>query len=142
MACKKTECGCCCKILGLAHIGVFVKDIVKSIGFYSDVLGFECYHETDIQQDHGITKIAFIRCGTCEIELVQLPMHTQRRGGMIDHIALRVDDLEGVMACLAKKGIQYDTEDPVELPMVFDNGVRYIFFSGPDGERLELSQVL
>ena len=142
MACKKTECGCGCQVVGMAHIGVIVKDIKKSQDYYTDLLGFECYHEADIEHDDGITKLAFLRCGTCEIELVQPSKYQPRKDGPVDHIALQVNDIDGMMACLAKKGIQYDTKKSIELPKLFDNGVKYIFFRGPDGERIELSERL
>ena len=44
--------------------------------------------------------------------------------------------------CLEKKGIKFETEKPVHLPMVFDNGVKFINFRGPDGETIELNQTL
>lgn len=140
MACKEEGCACGCKITGLAHIGVFVKDMKTSQDFYKEVLGFECYSESDIPTDDGITSVAFLRCGTCEIELVKLPVYEKRTDGPVDHIAFAVDDLDCMKKCLEKKGIEYETDEPIELSMVLDNGVKYIFFRGPDGEHLELSQ--
>lgn len=135
-------CNCCTgKITGLGHIGVFVKDIEKSIEFYTDVLCFDCYHRAEVPGDDGVTRVAFVKSGTCDIELVQFPATPEKNDGPVDHIALAVDDIEAVMARLTEKGIAFETESPIHLPMVFD-GIRYIFFRGPDGEHLELNQAL
>jgi len=142
MTCKSRECGCPCQITGLAHIGVFVADMSASKEFYTNVLGFECYHEAQLPGDDAPTKLAFLRCGTCEVELVAIPGYEKRADGPIDHIALSVSDIDAMAACLKGQGIVFDTQRPNELPMVFDKGVKCIFFRGPDGERIELSEVL
>lgn len=141
MACNK-ECGCVCNINGLAHIGVFIKDINKSRDFYTEMLGFECYFEGEVDSPDGAIKVAFVRCGSCEIELVQLPVPDERTEGVVAHIALDVNDIDAVQKCLESKGIEFDTKEPIHLPMIFDNGVKYINFRGPDGEIIELNQTL
>ena len=136
--------GCCCEeITGLAHIGVFVQDIEVSKKFYTEILSFECYFECGIDTDDGVIKVAFIRRGSCVIELVEFPAHDKRStDGVIAHIALNVNDINLIQICLEKKGIKFETEKPVELPMVFANGVKYINLEGPDGEVIELNQTL
>ena len=129
------------KITGLGHIGVFVKDIDRSVDFYTGVLGFECFHRAEVPGDDGVTKVAFVKSGTCEIEFVQFPVVPSGGDGTVEHIALAVDDIDAMQACLTEKGIAFDTQSPIHLTQVFD-GVRYIFFRGPDGEHLELCQLL
>ncbi len=142
MSCGKHGCSCEA-IKGLAHIGVFVQDIVKSKEFYKDVLCFECFFETDIDTDEGVVKVAFVRLGSCVLELVEQPSHEKRSAdGVVAHIALDVDDIGLMQICLEKKGIEFETEKPVHLPMIFENGVKYINFAGPDGEVIELNQTL
>lgn len=130
------------RITGLAHIGVFGRDIEKSVDFYTNVLGFECYHRNEIAENGGVTKVAFVRAGTCDLELVQLPAAAPKKDGPVDHIALAVDDIEAAIIRLKEKGIEFETAEPVDLPMIFEKGVRYINFRGPDGEHIELNQVL
>ena len=129
------------KITGLGHIGVFVKDIDKSVDFYTNVLGFECYHRAEIPDKDGLTRIAFVKSGTCILELVQFPVVPEKKDGPVDHIAMAVDDIDAVQARLKEKGIAFETESPIHLPQVM-NGCKYIFFRGPDGEHLELNQLL
>ncbi len=142
MSCGKQGCGCE-DILGLAHIGVFVADIEVSKAFYTDVLGFECFDESVVKADDGDVVIAFIRLGSCVLELVQFPESKQRStDSVIAHIALDVKNIENVQAYLLEKGVKFETEKPVELSMIFDNGVKYLMFAGPDGEVLEISETL
>lgn len=129
------------KITGLGHIGVFISDIERSIAYYTDILDFECYHRVDLEDNGGITRVAFIRNGSCIIELVQKPDATQKEDGPVDHIALDVDDIDLAMANLKAKGVEFETEEPVFLPTMF-NGVKYALFRGPDGEHLEINQLL
>ena len=142
MGCGKDGCGCE-EITGLAHIGVFVDDIEVSKAFYMDVLCFECFNESAIEGDDGTVRIAFIRKGSCVIELVEFPEKKKRStDSVVAHIALDVKDIEIVQVCLEKKGVKFETEKPIELPMIFGNGVKYIMFAGPDGEVLELNETM
>lgn len=129
-------------VTGLAHIGVFAADIDASIRFYTDMLGFECYHRTEFARDGGTIRLAFLRCGSCEVELVAVPGYEKRTAGPVDHIALCVDDIDAMATRLKSKGIVFDTAVPDERPEIFDNGIKCIFFAGPDGERIELNQTL
>ena len=128
-------------IKGLAHIGVFLDDIDKSVAFYTDILGFECYHRVDIEENGGITRIAFVKKGTCIIEIVQPGNAGGKADGRVNHIAMQVEDIDAQMAILKQKGIVFETESAVTLPAIF-NGVKYAMFRGPDNERLEIMQLL
>jgi len=120
------------KITGLAHIGVFVKDIGKSIDFYKR-LGFKLDNEEDI----GI-KLAFMSAGTCLIELVEKP--DDRGAGVVDHVAVTVDDIVAAIENAKANGIEIDATTISEVPIL--GGVKNVFFDGPDGERLEFFEYL
>jgi len=120
------------KITGLAHIGVFVKDMQKSLDFYKR-LGFNLDKEEDI----GI-KLAFISAGTCLIELVEKP--DARENGVVDHVAMEVDNLEAAIENAKANGIEIDASTISEVPIL--GGVKNVFFDGPDGERLEFFEYL
>ena len=72
---------------------------------------------------------------------MQKPDAVQKPDGSIDHITMLVDDIDAAMADLRAKGVTFETDEPVDLPMIF-SGVRYAFFRGPDGEHLEINQLL
>ena len=116
-------------IKGLAHIGVFVKNIDASIDFYKR-LGF-----TLDKQMETTVKLAFLSAGTCLIELVEKSDIAPRTAGVVDHIAVEVDDIMAAAENAKAQGIAIDTSAISPLPIL--GGIRNVFFNGPDGERLE-----
>ena len=117
------------KIVGLAHIGVFVKDIEKSVDFYKR-LGFTLDNEVETT-----VKLAFLSAGTCLIELVEKNDIPPRNAGAVDHIAVVVDNIDAAIKNAVTQGIEIDPSKVSELPIL--GGVKNVFFDGPDGERLE-----
>lgn len=131
------------KILGLAHVGIFVNDVEKSKEFYSTFLGTEVVWDCQFGgADNSDFTVSIVQNGTAVLELVQRKESDVRTDGVIDHIAFQVDDLEGVMTDLAGKGIEFETDELVHEPAMLKNGSKWIFFRGPDGEHIELAQAL
>lgn len=135
MGCNCEQCGG--KLKGLAHIGIQVADIAASKAFYVDTLGFTLTHEEAM--DNGV-KLAFLNIGTCLLELVEVPNHAPRPAGVIDHIAIEVEDIETVVCKLIEKQVTFLTNEINESPIL--GGIKNIFFTGPDGERLEFFEYL
>lgn len=127
------------EICGLAHIGLFVKDREATVQFYRDVLEFSVVWECELD---GPCKIAFMRNGDCMIEVVQRAEGGNTGDGVIDHIALRVRNIEAMQKKLLTRGVTFETEEPVFNDKVFPNGAKWLMFRGPDGEHLEISEVL
>ena len=134
---------CRSNVTGFSHIGLSVKDIEKSIDFYTNVLGFECYYRV---VNHGIP-LAFLRLGPLVLELIRfpedgsdlgVPSYQERKfDGPVDHICLYGTNLEDLLEALVRLGIPVTTEKPLEHPDVFD-GTSCIFFRGPDNESIEI----
>ena len=77
------------------------------------------------------------------MELVQTADPDFRKeDGATDHIAYAVKDLDAVIAKLKAEGIVFDTEEPEYCAEMFSNGTKWIFFRGPDNERIELAETL
>lgn len=129
-------------IYGLMHIGVHVTDLERTKRFYQDVLGFKTAHENSLPGDGGDIKVAFLQLGDLTIEAIQLPKPDEwRKDGKVDHIAMRVKNIELVAAELEKKGIEF--EAPIFTAAEFwENGSKWVTFRGPDGEHLELTEIL
>ena len=53
----------------MAHLGLYVKDLAKSVVFYGEVFGFEVSRTMDM----GEAKIAFLDIGGGLLELIQRP---------------------------------------------------------------------
>ena len=116
-------------ITGLAHIGIFVKDIDKSIDFYKR-LGFTLDKEAETT-----IRLAFLSAGSCLLELVEKNDIPARSAGVVDHIAVVVDDINAAIANAKANGIDIDASAVNSLPIL--GGIKNVFFEGPDGERLE-----
>jgi lactoylglutathione lyase len=127
-------------INGLAHICVYTRDMSKSLVFYTDTLGFDVVHRTHLDSGYGF---AMVRRGSCIIELLEpedVNKIKPRTGGVVDHIALEVKDINTVFAKLKAKGVSFFTpiiDDPNLM-----GGVRIAFFRGPSGESFELFEYL
>lgn len=120
------------KITGLAHIGIFVKDMETSVKFYRDTLGFTV---TDVHNN-----LTFCNIGTCLLELVEIKDYQPRTAGQVDHIAVEVTGIEELCADLRAKGVDIP-EKIGEMPTLL-GGVKNVFFTGPDGERIEFFEYL
>ena len=133
MSCNCENCGG--RITGLAHIGVFVKDIVVSKAFYIDTLGMKLTHEGN----NGT--LALIQEGSMILELIEAPDKLPREAGVVDHIAFAVEDIETLMCKLIEKGVKFNTDTVTTVPGLF-GGIRNLWFDGPDGERLEFFEFI
>ncbi len=130
---------------GLAHIGVFTPDLERSKNFYIHDLGFELEYETTLQKSENLKlEMAFVRLDNLVIELLEPSDSTMIKpesGGAVNHIAIEVEDLPGIVKELKGKGIVFETEELSYMEKLF-RGVRNIFLRGPSGERLELFEFL
>lgn len=130
------------QIIGLAHIGIFVKDIEKSKKFYTEILGLECINECVFEGVDNTFTIAFMKKGSLCIELVMRKYQSELGDGVIDHIAMQVDDLDAMLVKLSAFGIKFEAKEPDYHPTMLGSGAKWIFFRGPDNEHLEIAQIL
>jgi len=131
-----------CKLEGLAHIGLFIADIEVSKKFYTEMLDFKLIEEAVLDDPGGAIKMAFVQNGNLVIELVQFPKTPEKSDGPVDHIALKVENIECVRELLEKRGIVFEEKEITLAPGVFPKGSKWILFRGPDGEHLELNERL
>lgn len=128
MACNCKNCGG--RVVGLAHIGLYVSDLARSKAFYIDDLGFE--PDGDYQLPG--CSISFVRAGSCVVELIRRDAHEPRPAGCFDHVCIEVEDIDTLVCKLIEKNVRFETDHVVDIPEL---SIRNIFFAGPDGERLE-----
>ena len=137
------SCTCCQgQMIGLHHIGVRTTDLTKTHAFYTDVLGFEMFKRVSLPQPNGTaTEIAFVRLGTLTLELIQPADLTQveKETGMVQHVAIAVKGIDGIVEKLKAKGVAFRTEEPVNNEPL---NAKLIFFTGAAGETLELFEDL
>ncbi len=123
-------------ITGVAHIGLYIKDLERSIRFYEDILGFQMIRRFTSLEGN---LMAFMKSGNLVIELIQHVEWMDRKDGLYDHIAMEVEDIESATKELVEKGIEMEMEIYHDM-LVTTEGVKYVAFRGPDGEHLELYQ--
>ncbi|GHU70118.1 lactoylglutathione lyase [Clostridia bacterium] len=121
-------------VKGLAHIGVIVSDIERSVSFYKDLLSFTVDQRVELD---GGTRLAFLHAGTCILELIEHPDHqVPNASGPIAHVCLDVNGIDELVDSLRAKGVEF-AADKVSTLSGGLAGKRNIFFEGPDGEKLE-----
>jgi len=126
-------------IQALYHIGIYTKDIKKSIEFYTKILGFREIWTGWVDHPTGMIHASVIRSGDIIIELVR-PVDlniVSNKHGPIQHLAFRVSNLKDVVSELNAKGIKTEPEEIESLP-TFYQGIHHTFIYGPSGERIEL----
>ncbi|ODS36068.1 MAG: methylmalonyl-CoA epimerase [Candidatus Altiarchaeales archaeon WOR_SM1_86-2] len=93
------------------HIAIAVKDIDESLKFFCDGLGLSCKKIEEVEGQK--VKVAFIPAGDTNIELVQatdpesaVAKFIEKKGEGIQHVALRVKDIEKAIQFLKDKGVE------------------------------------
>jgi len=106
----------------VGHIGIVVRDIEKTVDYYSSVFGIGPFSilEYDIQGAilrgtpcNGRIKVAAAQQGPLALELVE-PLGEEgfyseflrQKGEGLHHLGFHVDDIAGVLAELAKQGTE------------------------------------
>jgi len=101
----------------IAHIGIAVHSIEKSLPFYTEHLGLELEKLENVMSEQ--VKVAFIKIGETRLELLEplkkssvIYEFLQKKGEGIHHIALEVDDLTSRLYKLRNEGIHVINEEP------------------------------
>lgn len=127
-------------IKGLAHIGFFVKKLAVTKEFYCNILGFKCIFEKIESGEQGKVEIAFLQRGDLMLEVIDVQGLKFPPDGCFQHLAMRVQDIEQTQKKLEATGIK--TDKLIYAPDVFAHGAKWVTFLGPDGEHLEINEVI
>ena len=116
------------KVKRVDHIALVVQDMDEALSFWRDSLGMELSELVDIPAENA--EIGFLPVGEGKIELVRpvgeetgLAKHLARKGPGMHHVCLEVDDIEGMLGRLKKRGVRLIDE----RPKVSRDGTRYAF---------------
>ena len=106
MECKKID-----------HIGIAVKSIEERLAFYESTLGLHLEGVETVEEQK--VKTAFLPCGDSELELLEstaddgaVARFIEKNGEGVQHIALRVDDIDKALEELKEKGVRLIDETP------------------------------
>lgn len=117
------------KILGVAHMAVFVSDLAKARAFYEDLLGFE--EPFTLPKADGSVEIAFVKINDRQwIELFNRPSAGE---GQLNHIAIYTDDADRMRDYLASQSVA--VPDRVGKGRT---GNKNFMVKDPDGHNVEI----
>jgi len=123
---------------GFHHVSMRVKDLDKSIKFYTEGLGF--VQKASWGQAPGGTVLLDTGDGNY-FEISQGDPEQDQEVGLFQHIALRTDDCDAAMEAVRATGAEVTVEPKdVSLSGTPPLQLRIAFFKGPDGEIIELFQ--
>lgn len=112
-----------------------VADVDRSKAFYRDVLGF--VEDLDVRPAEGVRVVQLTPPGSaCSVGMgTGLPGFMESAPGAVKGLHLVVPDLDAAREELAGRGL--DVSDVLDV----GGGVRYAWFSDPDGNGLTLQEM-
>jgi len=119
------------RILGVAHMALFVSDLQKARAFYKDFLGYE--EPYVLKRDDGSDRIAFIKIN--ENQYLELFAESPKQDGHLNHISFFTDSAEGMRVYLASRGVK--VPDKVGKGRIGNLNFNIV---DPDGHTVEIVQ--
>jgi len=134
-----------------------VGNMERSIGFYSDVLGFEKVSDVEVfgeayERLQGVfglrMRVVRLRLGGEAIELQEyltprgrpIPVDSRSHDRWFQHVAIIVSDIDRAYTRLREHRVEHASPAPQRLPdwNVNAGGIRAFYFKDPDGHPLEI----
>ncbi len=121
------------RILGVAHMALFVSDLQKARAFYKDFLGYD--EPYVLKREDGSDRIAFIKIN--ESQYLELFAESPRQDGHLNHISFFTDSAEGMRVYLESRGVK--VPDKVSKGRIGNLNFNVV---DPDGHTVEIVQYL
>ena len=102
------------KILHIDHIGIGVNDLAAIKDVFGEKLGMFHQPEDEVVEEQKV-KVSFFPCGDAELEFLEstspdgpIAKAIEKNGGrnLVQHVALRVDNVEAAIADLQARGVE------------------------------------
>src|SRR5437867_2948988 len=119
------------KVLGVAHIALFVSDIEKSREFYKDFLGFS--EPFQLNNPDGSLSLTFIKVN--DRQYIELFPGLEGGADRLNHISIETDNAEAMRVYLASKGVKVPDKTPKGRIRNSNFNVK-----DPDGHTVEIVQ--
>ena len=92
------------KVLGIAHMAIYVKDLEKTRQFYEGFLGFAEPFTLPKKGGGGGVRIAFVKVN--DLQYIEIFNEADRGEGQLNHISIYTDDGERMRDYLVAHGIE------------------------------------
>src|ERR1041385_3948813 len=120
------------RILGIAHLALYVSDLAKARAFYKDFLGFD--EPFSLKRDDGSESMVFIKINDDQyLELTPGP--SARGDGQLNHFSFYTDDAKTLREYLASRGVKV----PDKMTTGRTGNTNYNI-NDPDGHVIEIFQ--
>jgi len=117
------------RVLGVAHMSLFVSDLAKAREFYEDFLGYA--EPFTLPNPDGSVHIAFVKIN--DYQYLELFTDPPKSDGRLNHIGLYTDSAERMRAYLASRGVAVPAQITVNKI-----GNKKISVEDPDGHGVEI----
>ena len=147
------------RVEAVVSVGMTVRDMDRSVEFFSKVLGFEKVSDvevagTDYERLMGLFGVRMhvvrMRLGDELLDLTEylaprgrpVPLDTRSNDRWFQHVAIIVSDMDAAYKHLRRHKVEHASTGPQRLPDWNKNaaGIRAFYFKDPDGHHLELLQ--
>ncbi|MCC7032393.1 MAG: methylmalonyl-CoA epimerase [Acidobacteria bacterium] len=125
------------------HVGIAVQDLAQALAFYRDVLGLHVEPPEEVASQR--VRAHFVHLGPSSLELLEatapdsgIATFAEKRGPGLHHVALRVEDIDAVLAHLRARGVRLI--DTVARPGAEGARVAFIHPSAAHGVLVELKE--
>jgi catechol 2,3-dioxygenase-like lactoylglutathione lyase family enzyme len=120
------------RILGIAHLALYVSDLTKARAFYKDFLGFD--EPYSLKRDDGTESMVFIKIN--ENQYLELtPGPAVRGDGQLNHFSFYTEDAKALRDYLASRGVK--VPDAVGKGRIGNSNFNV---TDPDGHVVEIYQ--
>ncbi len=119
------------RILGVAHMALFVSDLEKARAFYKDFLGYE--EPYALKRKDGTDRIAFIKIN--DNQYLEIFAENPKQDGRLNHISFYTDSAEGMRNYLGSRGVK--VPEKVGKGQIGNSNFN---ITDPDGHAVEIVQ--
>ena len=119
------------RLLGIAHMALYVSDIQKARGCYHDFLGFQ--EPYDLKNADGSLSMTFFKVN--ENQYIEIFPGLKPEQDRLNHIAFQTDDAEALRVYLAAKGVR--VPDKVNKVRIGNTSFNV---KDPEGHTVEITQ--
>ena len=124
-------------IQALHHVGLPTSDMKGTVEFYTSLGGRVVFEKDDVEAGKPIL-VKHIDFHGLLLECYERDV-TAQCPGAFDHLAVRVEDIDGMYALCKEKGYQLfeDCAEEIGFSTYWPRGTRWFILIGPNGEKVE-----